>query len=258
MICAVQRFLLFYSSLTQLDVFFFLCPLVDLHIHMETQQQGCWVISVLSWAERWPPNSSSWPVGWQVFFKNFFPSSLFSVSWVTSFNIFIHSFAVCFPLLDSVTHTWAHSYPAWWWFKIWFLCLPHHCYFISPFSPFPFLYLLSGLVAWACWIARTIAQLLGPSVWLQMRNRSDAEEEGKENGRKRGVVVMWLRSKTRILNKGVWRMERGEWVQSPPSKPPLTLYPSFLEPKFHNLFCWWTFASVHEGNKNDLHSAVLQ
>lgn len=65
------------------------------------------------------------------------------------------------------------------------------------FFPFSFLCLLSGLVAWACWRARTIAQLLGPSVFLQTGNRSDGEEEGKESRRKRGVVVMWLRSKTR-------------------------------------------------------------
>ncbi len=56
-------------------------------------------------------------------------------------------------------------------------------------SPFLCLYLLSGLVAQAYWRARTIAQLLGPSVWLQTGNGSDGEEEGKESRRKRGVVV---------------------------------------------------------------------
>lgn len=164
---------------------FFLCPLVDLHIHMETQQQGCWVISVLSWAERWPPNSSSWPVGWQVFFKNFFPSSLFSVSWVTSFNIFIHSFAVCFLLLDSVTHTWAHSYPAWWWFKIWFLLasslLLHLTIF--PFSLSLFALWISGLgllnsqnnssAAWAICMAADEEQ-----IWCRGGGEGEWKKEG--------------------------------------------------------------------------------
>ncbi len=88
-------------------------------------------------------------------------------------------------------------------------------------SPFLCLYLLSGLVAWAYWRARTIAQLLGPSVWLQTGNGSDGEEEGKESRRKRGVVVKEnsLRGEEkdkRILNKRVWKKNGVNGFMPPP------------------------------------------
>ncbi len=49
---------------------------------------------------------------------------------------FLFTVWFCFSLLDSVTHTWVHSSSGWCHIKIWFLCLPCHCYFIPRFSPF--------------------------------------------------------------------------------------------------------------------------